>query len=159
MPASRAAFALIRLFSAAVLCLVASHTQADERFLTQAPAVAKSYSLDGAADKQPSADREAFQVPPGFQVERLYDVPKGRLGSWVSITFDDQGRLLACDQDGGGLSRITPAPIGGQEPTKVEKLAVPITSAQGMVCVQGALYLSVNGGPGNVTAGQTGTGL
>ena len=41
--------------------------------------------------------RGIFQVLPGFQVERLYTVPKGQQGSWVCLTHDGQGRLLACE--------------------------------------------------------------
>ena len=93
--------------------------------------------------------RGVFQTPPGFQVELLYNVPKGEQGSWVCITFDNKGRIIASDQGGKGLYRITPAPLGSEEPTKVEKLDLPITSAQGMLWAFDALYLSVNGGPGS----------
>ena len=33
---------------------------------------------------------------------------KNELGSWVSLTADDKGRLIASDQEGKGLVRITP---------------------------------------------------
>ncbi len=39
-----------------------------------------------------------FELLPGFQVEKLFTVPKDELGSWVCITFDNKGRLLASDQ-------------------------------------------------------------
>lgn len=90
-----------------------------------------------------------FHTPPGFVVERLFTVPRERLGSWVSITFDNKGRLLASDQEGKGLCRITPPAPGSSEPTKVERLDVPISAAQGMLYAFGSLYLSVNGGPGS----------
>ncbi|MBI1310954.1 c-type cytochrome [bacterium] len=90
-----------------------------------------------------------FQTQPGFQVELLYTVPKETQGSWVCITFDDRGRIIASDQGGQGLYRITPAPLGSEEPTQVEKLDLPITSAQGMLWAFDSLYLSVNGGPGS----------
>lgn len=93
--------------------------------------------------------RGLFQVLPGFQVELLYTVPKGQSGSWVSITFDNKGRLIASDQGGKGLCRITPPPIGSDKPTQVEPLNVKITSAQGMLYAFDSLYLSVNGGPGS----------
>ena len=48
-----------------------------------------------------AAPRGVFNVLPGFQVERLYTVPKGELGSWVCITTDDKGRLIVSDQYGG----------------------------------------------------------
>lgn len=48
-----------------------------------------------------------FELLPGFQVERLFTVPKDELGSWVCITFDNKGRLLASDQGDKGIYRIT----------------------------------------------------
>ncbi len=102
-----------------------------------------------ASTTDPNAENGEFVLQPGFQVEKLFTVPKETLGSWVAITFDDKGRLIASDQGGLGLCRITPAPIGGNQPTKVEKLDVKITSAQGLLYAFGSLYLSVNGGPGS----------
>lgn len=102
-----------------------------------------------ASTTDPNAENGEFVLQPGFQVEKLFTVPKETLGSWVAITFDDKGRLIASDQGGLGLCRITPAPIGGKTPTKVEKLDVKISSAQGLLYAFGSLYLSVNGGPGS----------
>jgi len=90
-----------------------------------------------------------FQVPKGFQVEKLFTVPKDELGSWVCIALDNKGRILASDQGGKGICRITPSPIGSQEPTKVELLDLKISSAQGMLYAFDSLYFSVNGGPGS----------
>ena len=95
------------------------------------------------------ASATSSNVPPGFQVERLFTVPRETLGSWVSIAFDNKGRLIASDQEKLGLCRITPPPIGSDEPTKVEHLDVKITSAQGLLYAFDSLYLSVNGGPGS----------
>ena len=96
-----------------------------------------------------SVPRDVFQLLPGFQVELLYTVPKGEQGSWVSITFDNKGRLIASDQGGKGLFRITPPAIGSDEETKVEDLDVAITASQGMLWAFDSLYVSVNGGPGS----------
>ncbi len=96
-----------------------------------------------------STPRDIFQVLPGFQVELLYTVPAPTQGSWVSIAFDEKGRLIASDQGDKGLYRITPPRLGSDEPTKVEKLDVKITAAQGILAAFGSLYLSVNGGPGS----------
>ncbi len=93
--------------------------------------------------------RDTFLLKPGYQVEKLFTVPKAELGSWVSIAFDPQGRMLASDQGDKGICRITPAPPGSDEPTRVERLNLPISSAQGMLCAFDALYLSINGGPGS----------
>jgi putative heme-binding domain-containing protein len=108
-------------------------------------------------------DSSLFNVPPGFQVERLFTVPQEKLGSWVCITVDSKGRIIASEQGANndnerrirgasakqGLCRITPPPIGSNEPTKVEHLEVPMTSAQGLLFVNETLYVSANGGPGS----------
>ena len=98
---------------------------------------------------QSAVPNGVFQLPEGFQVEELYTVPKGEQGSWVSIAFDNQGRLLASDQGGKGLYRISVPKIGTAEETKVEKLDVGLSSAQGMLYAFDSLYVSVNGGPGS----------
>ena len=105
---------------------------------------------------------DAFNVLPGFQVEKVFSVPKNRFGSWVCLTVDPKGRLIASDQGGQrkgdlidqtrekrGLYRITPPRPGSDEPTKVEPLDVNITAAQGLLFAFGHLYVSVNGGPGS----------
>jgi putative heme-binding domain-containing protein len=86
-----------------------------------------------------------FEVLPGFQVERLFTVPKEQLGSWVAITFDNKGRLIASDQGDKGLCRVTPPAVGSREPTKIERLKTKISSAQGMLFAFDALYVSANG--------------
>ncbi len=93
------------------------------------------------------AHPEIFDVLPGFQVELLYTVPKHEQGSWVCMTFDPKGRLLASDQGDKGIYRITPPRIGSDESTRVERLDLEISSAQGMVHAFDSLYLSINGGP------------
>lgn len=94
-------------------------------------------------------DRDVFNVLPGFQIELLYTVPKETQGSWVSIAFDNNGRLIASDQGAQGLYRITPPAIGSEDETKVEKLDVAMSSAQGMLYAFDSLYVSANGGPGS----------
>jgi hypothetical protein len=43
---------------------------------------------------------EKIKIAKGFQVELLYSVPKEQEGSWVSMTQDDQGRMICSDQYG-----------------------------------------------------------
>ncbi len=103
--------------------------------------LAVSATADAAALQQ-------FTVLPGFQVEQLFTVPRAELGSWVSMTFDDRGRIIVSDQGDKGLCRVTPAPIGSGQPTKVERLSAKITSAQGLLYAFDSLYVVVNG-PGS----------
>ncbi len=100
----------------------------------------------GRSDSRQSAP---FAVPPGFEVERLFVVPKEELGSWVCLTTDPKGRLIASDQENKGLVRITPAPLDGSQPTVVEKIPVPLSSAQGLLWAFDSLYVVCNGGPGS----------
>ncbi|MGH7170026.1 MAG: c-type cytochrome, partial [Gemmataceae bacterium] len=96
-----------------------------------------------------SAPSHSFQVLPGFQVERLFTVPRSALGSWVCIAFDNKGRLIASDEGKKGLCRITPPPLGSKDEVKVEHLDVKITGAQGLLWAFDSLYAMVNGGPGS----------
>ncbi len=90
-----------------------------------------------------------FVLPEGFQVERLFTVPKEELGSWVAIANDNKGRLIVSDQGDKGLYRVTPAPVGSRGETEVEKIDLPISGAQGLLWAFDSLYISVNGGPGS----------
>ncbi len=102
--------------------------------------------VDAGTSRYPA---NTFVTLPGFQVEKLFTVPKAELGSWVCMTFDDKGRIIASDQGGNGLCRITPPKIGSNEETKVERLPVKITSAQGLLYHKGTLFVVCNGGPGS----------
>jgi putative heme-binding domain-containing protein len=82
-----------------------------------------------------------FKVAPGFKLEKIYDVKKEE-GSWVALTEDGKGRLIAADQY-GKLYRVTPAPLTGGE-TKVEPLNIPIGGAHGLLWHEGMLYIVVN---------------
>jgi putative heme-binding domain-containing protein len=118
------------------------------------PVAAQSRRHEQAAERMPVAGgaaraTDAFAVPEGFVVERLFVVPKNELGSWVSLTTDAKGRLIASDQGDKGLVRITPAPLDGSRPTVVERIPAAISGAQGLLWAFDALYVVCNGGPGN----------
>ena len=83
------------------------------------------------------ADR--FSVADGFAVDLVYEVTPESEGSWVSLTVDPKGRLIACDQS-GGLFRID---VSGPE-AKVEPLAIDLVGAQGLLHAFGSLYANVN---------------
>jgi putative heme-binding domain-containing protein len=98
---------------------------------------------------------EKIKVLKDFRVELLYSVPKETQGSWVSLCVGPNGTLIASDQ-GGGLYRITPPPVGrasglpgaqrqaGRLP-HVEKIPVDIGEAQGLLWAFDSLYVMVNG--------------
>ncbi len=72
-----------------------------------------------------ATEPSALTVAPGFKVELIYTVPKDEQGSWVALTPDNKGRLIAADQY-GSLYRITPPALGSSTGTKVEQLAATL---------------------------------
>ena len=99
-----------------------------------------STSVALAADK--------LELPAGFEAELLYSVPKDTQGSWVSVTFDPQGRLIACDQY-GSIYRVD-VPEWGEalKATDIEPLGVEVGSAHGLLHAFGYLYVVVAAGKG-----------
>ncbi|MES2924234.1 MAG: heme-binding protein [Verrucomicrobiota bacterium] len=85
----------------------------------------------------------AYQVVPGFKLERIYRVPADK-GSWVAMTVDDKGRLLCSDQY-GKIYRVT-LPAGEQGASIVEPLAIPLQGAHGLLWHEGVLWVAVNEG-------------
>jgi putative heme-binding domain-containing protein len=141
------------LIVAVVVCitgLLANAAEPDRTLWEQPVATMPVRDADSDADATAAGDFGApFSVPAGFVVERLFAVPKDELGSWVCLTTDPKGRLIASDQGDKGLVRITPAPLDGSGVTKVERIPVPVTSAQGLLWAFDALYVVCNGGPGS----------
>lgn len=91
-----------------------------------------------------------LNLPVGFKAERIYSPGEHDQGSWVSMTFDDKGRLITCDQY-GFLYRLTLPPAGDSSAPKVEKLSINNDStqpsmgqAQGLLWAFNSLYVSVN---------------
>lgn len=91
-----------------------------------------------------------ISLPPGFEATMIYSPSEYNQGSWVSLTSDHQGRLIASDQY-GSLYRITP-PTSSQQ-IKVETIPVKIGSAQGLLWAFNSLYVSVNAKEDSVTQG------
>ncbi len=90
---------------------------------------------------------DKLRGPKGFQVDLIYTVPRETQGSWVNLTVDPKGRLIASDQY-GKLYRVTPPPLGSQpdEAPQVEPIAVAIGEAQGLLWAFDSLYVVVNSG-------------
>jgi putative heme-binding domain-containing protein len=93
--------------------------------LVASPQIARA----AVASVPPPTDPATLQTLPGFKVELLYTVPNAQQGSWVALTFDQKGRIIAGDQY-GGLYRVTLPPIGSTEGTKVEALEARLPSVE-----------------------------
>ena len=118
-----------------------------KRFVRRASLVALSLAA-AAACTRAATPPDRITAPEGFQVELIHDVSAAGQGSWVSLTVDPQGRLIASSQ-GAGLYRITPPAPGESGPAEVEQIVVDgkeLGSAQGLLCAFDSLYFMINGG-------------
>lgn len=96
-----------------------------------------------AQDVTPASE---IKTLPGFRVELIHAVDRKSEGSWVALTVDPRGRILAADQY-GGLFRVTPPPVGRSEAAQVEKLKADISGAHGLLHAFDSLYVMVNEKP------------
>jgi hypothetical protein len=99
--------------------------------------------IGGGGGPAESVAADEVTVPKGFKVEKLYNVPKDQEGSWVALTVDPKGRLIACDQY-GSIYRMSVPAIGKTENLKPEKLAIELGKAHGLLAAFDSLYVMVN---------------
>ncbi len=100
-----------------------------------------------------------LKLPAGFHADHLYGPSENGEGSWVSMTFDDKGRLIASDQD-GAMYRMQIPGIGDTiTKIKIERLDIPaeargaidtskksvsIGYAHGLLWAFNSLYVMIN---------------
>ena len=115
----------------------------------------KETKINRARDLDPKVEK--LKLLPNFKAEHLYSPSESKNGSWVAMTFDDKGRLIASDQD-GYLYRVTMPPIGSdsaKSKVQVEKLEIKIAGdtskakikmgfAHGLLYAFNSLYVMVN---------------
>jgi len=124
-------------------------------------AAAISFCCNNAKDDKSNAKSSAdpkvdnLKLPSGFHADHLYSPGEHEQGSWVAMTFDDKGRMIACDQY-GSLYRVTIPPVGfdtTKSKVQVEKLDVKIAGdtakfkigfAHGLLYAFNSLYVMVN---------------
>ncbi|MCP4885054.1 MAG: DUF1080 domain-containing protein [Planctomycetaceae bacterium] len=126
-------------------------------------AAIKSNKKATPSDNDTSAKAEgAIKLPAGFNVEKLYVVPKDQQGSWVAMCFDNRGRMIVGDQYGGlyrfdvppagqkldakDIEPLTYAPAvrGESKPTDKEASLLQIGGAHGLLYAFDSLYVVVN---------------
>ncbi len=96
------------------------------------------------AEEYQATPVSSIRVQPGFQVELLRSAQKDE-SSWISMTFDDRGRLIL-GLDDVGLGRLTlnddPAKI------KFEKVDNTLKHCRGVLYAHNSLYVSETNGEG-----------
>ena len=134
--------------------------QVNKRFLS--PALASILALfvmfsckgpetekkESTATGNPKLDK--LKLPAGFHAEHLFGPSENGDGSWVAMTFDDKGRLIASDQY-GALYRMQLPVIGDTSKPKIEKLViakdtatVSMGYAHGLLYAFNSLYVVIN---------------
>ncbi len=114
-----------------------------------------SFALSQSSDSsEPSVIKpEDLTVADGFKVDLIYAVPKDEQGSWVGLTTDNKGRILASDQH-GSVYRVTLNSNDGSKPSKVERLNIKLPAlsaeipeseagAHGLLYAADSLYIMV----------------
>ena len=102
---------------------------------------------------------QKLKLPPGFEADHLYGPSETGDGSWVSMTFDGKGRLIASDQYGAIYRMMVPAIGDTLTKIKVERLDIPaeagtipdtskrkisIGYAHGLLWAFNSLYVMIN---------------
>ncbi|WP_421774683.1 c-type cytochrome [Gracilimonas sp.] len=86
-----------------------------------------------------------IQTLPGFETQLLYEVPRGSYGTWIALTVDSQGRLIASDQSNKGMYRITVNEAGGNPEVEIEEVTIPLSGVNGFAWKDRDLYANVGG--------------
>ncbi len=107
-----------------------------------------NYNSDDAAKVADARDPKNILTPPGFVIDRIYNVPKSE-GSWVCMTSDAGGGFYVSDQGDKGLFHVQV--VDGV--TQVESLVLKdpedgkvLTGAQGLVWAMDSLWVHRSGG-------------
>jgi putative heme-binding domain-containing protein len=113
----------------------------------------------GASEAVVSPDPKVadLKLPAGFHADHLYSPGISNQGSWVAMTFDNKGRMIAADQY-GNLYRLTIPPVGAdtnQQKIKVDSIVLHLPGdtlgfnrrigyAHGLLYAFNSLYVMVN---------------
>ncbi|MBA4850172.1 c-type cytochrome [Emticicia sp. BO119] len=98
-----------------------------------------------------------LKLSEGFSAQHLYSPSENNQGSWVSMTFDDKGRMIASDQY-GKLYRLKIPAISSANKVEVEKLQIGISPnidttgmgyAHGLLYAFNSLYVMINNSKNN----------
>jgi putative heme-binding domain-containing protein len=84
-------------------------------------------------------------VKDGFEVQLIYSVPRDQQGSWVSLTVDPDGNLIASDQTGNGMYKISVSGDKNDPDVETERLVMPLSGSYGLLWAFDHLYANVNG--------------
>lgn len=90
-------------------------------------------------------DDPQIETLPGFEAQLIHRVDPRTQGSWVALCSRPDGTLYATDER-DGLFRIAPPPIDDPgAPCRVERVAIDLNGAQGLLWAFDSLYIMASG--------------
>ncbi len=104
----------------------------------QGPGQGRGRGLELIQD-YPADPNEVIQALNGFKVEIVAKADRPTQGSWISITEDDQGRLILGANEQQPFTRLTLDKAG--KVTKTETIFTPVSESMGVTWHDGALYV------------------
>lgn len=126
---------LARLLSLSLLFIISCNSNPDSQSASTQPS------------DQDSSESSEITTLPGFELQELYTVPRGRQGTWISLTVSPQGHLIASDQSDKGFFRIIVSDTSDTDlpEVKVNELLMPLSGAHGLTFAYDHLYANVPG--------------
>lgn len=118
---------------------------------------ANNAAQDANVSKDPKIAN--LKLPAGFHADHLYGPSENGEGSWVSMTFDDKGRIIASDQYGAIYRMKVPAVGDTVTKVSIERLNIPMEEggkadtskkkvsigyAHGLLWAFNSLYVMIN---------------
>jgi putative heme-binding domain-containing protein len=88
-----------------------------------------------------AVDASRYTAPDGFEI-RLIRSARPDEGSWISMAFDPQGRLIIARED-QGLLRLTPPQEPGAD-VQIETINSTLLECRGLLFAHDALYVNAN---------------
>jgi putative heme-binding domain-containing protein len=98
----------------------------------------------GVLHGEPASDLIALKAAPGFIAEEVF-VAGADDGSWSAMAVDPRGRLVISPQGSESMLRVT---VSADGKASVERLAVQVTSAMGLLFAFDSLYVNGMGPQG-----------
>jgi putative heme-binding domain-containing protein len=98
-----------------------------------------------AVDAEAGTNPATFSTRPGFEIRLLHSAASDE-GSWISMAFDQQGRLTVARED-RGLLRVTLADDASAV-EEVETINDSLLECRGLLYAYGSLYANANNSKG-----------
>ena len=109
------------------------------------PQVSQIAEYNQWREAKPGISARLSPLPPGFEIEQLRSAQEDE-DSWVSMVFDDRGRLIVAREQKGLLRFTLPGDSSGK--IGVEVINDSLEECRGLLWLDGSLYANANDSKG-----------